>query len=159
MLGNLDDAHDIAQQAFLRVWKAAPRYRASARFTTWLFTILRNLVFNESRRRTRRSTVSLDERTHPDEAHGSREFADTAAQRPDAALLDAELEAAIARAIERLPEQQRLALVLRRYQDISYEEIAVVLKTTVPAVKSLLFRARTQLRDDLREYLGEETQA
>ena len=153
MLGNLDDAHDVAQQVFLRVWNAAPRYEVSARFTTWLFTILRNLVFNESRRRARRPATSLDERRGSDEGHANRELPAPAARGPDAAILQTELETAITRAIENLPEKQRLAVVLRRYEDMAYEQIAAVLRTTVPSVKSLLFRARTQLREDLREFL------
>ena len=72
---------------------------------------------------------------------------------PDAASLQVELEAAIDAAINQLPEQQRLAVILRRYEDLAYEEIAEVLKTSVPAVKSLLFRARTELRESLRGYL------
>jgi RNA polymerase sigma-70 factor (ECF subfamily) len=154
MLGNLDDAHDVAQQVFLRVWKAAPRYRPSAKFTTWLFTILRHLVFNETRRRIRRPVVSLEAKFDADD-NRPHDIADATTRRPDAALLQIELENAIDRAIDSLPENQRLAVILRRYQDMAYEEIAVVLKTTVPSVKSLLFRARTQLRESLRDYLGE----
>jgi RNA polymerase sigma-70 factor (ECF subfamily) len=155
MLGNPHEAEDVAQQVFLRVWKAAPRYEPSARFTTWLFTIVRNLVFNESRRRSRRPSVSLDapSRRDADGDGASRDIADAQARPADAAALQAELELAIDRAIAALPEQQRLAVELRKYQELPYEEIAAVLDTTVPSVKSLLFRARTQLRESLREYL------
>jgi RNA polymerase sigma-70 factor (ECF subfamily) len=157
MLGNVHEAEDVAQQVFLRVWKAAPRYEPTARFTTWLFTILRNLVFNETRRRTRRPTVSLDAPFPGDDGRrpGPREVPDAGARPADAAALQAELEEAIDRAIAALPEQQRLAVSLRQYQDLPYEEIAVVLKTSVSSVKSLLFRARTQLRGSLREYLDD----
>jgi RNA polymerase sigma-70 factor (ECF subfamily) len=155
MLGNPHEAEDVAQQVFLRVWKAAPRYEPSARFTTWLFTIVRNLVFNESRRRSRRPNVSLDAPARGDEGGdgASRDIPDAKSRPADAAALQAELEQAIDRAIAALPEQQRLAVELRKYQELPYEEIAVVLDTTVPSVKSLLFRARTQLRESLREYL------
>ncbi|MGI8601981.1 MAG: RNA polymerase sigma factor [Verrucomicrobiales bacterium] len=152
MLGNIDDAHDIAQQVFLRVWKAAPRYEPSAKFTTWLFTILRHLVFNETRRKQRRPTVSLDEKLHPDDDR-TKDIPDNFTPAPDSSLLHQELEKAIDRAIDALPENQRLAVVLRRYEEMPYEEIAAVLKTSVPSVKSLLFRARTQLRESLRAYL------
>jgi RNA polymerase sigma factor (sigma-70 family) len=151
MLGSIDDAHDVAQQVFLRVWKAAPRYQPSAKFTTWLFTILRHLVFNETRRKIRRPTISLDEKLDSDDR--PHEIVDTATRSPDHALLQIELENAIDRAIESLPENQRLAVVLRRYQDMPYDEIAAILKTSLPSVKSLLFRARTQLRESLRDYL------
>ena len=151
MLGSVDDAHDLAQQVFLRVWKAAPRYEASARFTTWLFTILRNLVFNESRRRSRKPSVSLDEPVSEDAS--PREWEDATARPASEALMHRELEQAVDAAIHALPENQRLAVVLRRYEDLSYEEIAAVLKTSVSSVKSLLFRARGTLRESLKGFI------
>jgi RNA polymerase sigma-70 factor (ECF subfamily) len=154
--GDLSDAEDIGQQVFLRVWKSAPRYEPTAKFTTWLYTITRNLVFNELRRRKHRPVVSLDAEL-PGEiggSEGSARIEDTQAAGPDATLLEAELQQAIAHAIAQLPQAQRLAIVMRRYEDLSYEEIASVLKLTVPAVKSLLFRARVLLRERLARYLG-----
>lgn len=151
MLGSPTEAEDIAQQVFLRVWKSAARYEPQAKFTTWLFTITRNLVFNEIRRRQRKPTVSVEER----EESTHRVVEDTRGQSPDDELLRAELEAAIDRAIEALPEKQRLAVVLRRYEEMPYEEIGVVLSMSVPAVKSLLFRARTQLKESLQRYLDQ----
>ena len=134
MLGSLDEAHDVAQLVFLRVWKAAPRYEPTAKFTTWLYTILRNLVFNETRRKSRHRTVSLDAPVSDDQYH-PHDIADALVVAPDAASLQVELEAAIDAAINQLPEQQRLAVILRRYEDLAYEEIAEVLKTSVPAVQ------------------------
>ncbi len=75
-------------------------------------------------------------------------------QQPDSSLLESELHEAIASAIAQLPETQRMALVLRRFEELSYEEIAEVLDQSVPAVKSLLFRARTELRQRLKSYLS-----
>lgn len=149
MLGSPTEAEDIAQQVFLRVWKSASRYEPQARFTTWLFTIARNLVFNEVRRRQRKPTVSVEER----EETTHRVVEDRGALGPDDELLHAELVEAVDRAIEALPEKQRLAVVLRRYEEMPYEEIGAVLSMSVPAVKSLLFRARTQLKESLRKYL------
>jgi RNA polymerase sigma-70 factor (ECF subfamily) len=154
MLGDDTEAEDLSQQVFVRVWKSAARWEPAAKFTTWLYTIVRNLVFNESRRRSRRPARSLEE-MQDDEEH-PRQFADAATKPPDTTLLDAEMQAAIERAIQELPEAQRMAVVLRRYQDVSYEEIAEVLQITVSAVKSVLFRARTELREKLRVYLGED---
>lgn len=149
MLGNTSDSEDIAQMVFIRVWKHARRYKPDNKFTTYLYTIVRHLVYNESRRRTRKRTVSVDQRE--DEQH--LQYPGDPGAQPDATLLDTELRAAIDTAIESLPENQRLAVVLRRYENLPYEEIAEVLATSVPSVKSLLFRARTTLRESLSKYM------
>jgi RNA polymerase sigma-70 factor (ECF subfamily) len=150
MLGGAADAEDIAQQVFVRVWKHAARYQPSAKFTTWLMTIARNLVFNELRRRRRSQQVSMDS----DEGDTIRhQFVDEQAVAPSEEILDSELKEAIDAAIASLPETQRLAIVLRRYEGMPYEEIAEVLKTSVPAVKSILFRARAELKARLKKYL------
>jgi RNA polymerase sigma-70 factor (ECF subfamily) len=149
MLGDDRDAEDIAQHVFIRVWKSAARYEPSAKFTTWLFTITRNLVFNEVRRRKRHPATALE---HEEEAHHFQ-ARDVSSKSPDEAMLDAEMQEAIQRAIEELPETQRMAVILRRYEEMPYEEIGAVLKLSVPAVKSVLFRARQELRERLRKYL------
>jgi RNA polymerase sigma-70 factor (ECF subfamily) len=151
MLGNSADAEDIAQQVFLRIWRHAKNYRPDAKFTTYLFTIARNLVFNESRRRSRRKEVSTEER----EETSHLEVEASPDRQPDAELLQAELQRAVDAAIAALPEAQRMAVVLRRYEQMPYEEIAEVLKLSLPAVKSLLFRARAALRESLSGYLAE----
>ncbi len=150
MLGSNSDVEDIAQQVFIRVWKSARRYVPRAKFTTWLLKITRNLVFNELRRSKRHALVPLQ--TDP----GGEEFPlkDEKNPPPDASLLETELQQAIEDAIMQLPESQRMALILRRYKQLSYEEIAEVLDLSVPAVKSVLFRARTELRSRLSRYLA-----
>ena len=149
MLGSNSDVEDIAQQVFIRVWKSAGRYVARAKFTTWLLKITRNLVFNEMRRAKRHPHLPVQIEPEADEIP----LKDEATATPDATLLQAELQAAIEKAITLLPETQRMAIVLRRYEELSYEEIADVLDLSVPAVKSLLFRARTELRARLKDYL------
>lgn len=149
MLGSSSDVEDLAQQVFIRVWKSASRYVARAKFTTWLLTITRNLVFNELRRRKRHNALPLQ----VDEEGDERPIADDQAREPDEVLLERELDGAIRAAIGELPETQRMAVVLRRYEQLSYEQIAEILGQTVPAVKSLLFRARTELRSRLSKYL------
>jgi RNA polymerase sigma-70 factor (ECF subfamily) len=153
MLGDEADAEDIAQQVFVRLWKSAGRYEPTAKFTTWLYKITRNLIFNELRRRKRHPAYSLDRPLDADEPARTLQAADTSSKAPDVSLLDEELQAAIQLAIDQLPETQRLAIVLRRYDDISYEEIGEILELSVPAVKSVLFRARTELREKLKQYL------
>jgi RNA polymerase sigma-70 factor, ECF subfamily len=151
MLGSNSDVEDIAQQVFIRVWKSAPRYKHRAKFTTWLLKITRNLVFNELRRTKRHPHLALQP---ADPAAEELPIKDETIPAPDASLLESELQHAIESAILRLPETQRIALVLRRYEELSYEEIAEVLDLTVPAIKSLLFRARTELRARLMRYLS-----
>jgi RNA polymerase sigma-70 factor, ECF subfamily len=150
MLGSNSDVEDIAQQVFVRVWKNAKRYVPRAKFTTWLLKITRNLVFNELRRRSRHAQLPLQVESEDEE----RSIKDERAIPPDSSLLIQELQRAIETAIAQLPETQRMAVVLRRYEELSYEEIAEVLGQSVPAVKSLLFRARTELRTRLSRYLG-----
>lgn len=150
MLGNPSDAEDIAQQVFLRLWKYAPKYRPKAKFTTFMFTITRNLVFNESKKRSRRKEHSMDERE--DDFHIQIPDDDSAA--PDQEMLQHELEKAVDRAIASLPEKQRLAVIMRRYENLPYEEIASILELSVSAVKSQLFRARNALRESLEQYLN-----
>ena len=151
MLGSTTDSEDIAQQVFIRLWKSAPRYEVKAKFTTFLFTIMRNLVFNESRRRRRKKESSIDERE--DDFHLQTE--DSQTKSPDEKILQDELQAAVDKAIASLPEKQRMAVILRRYENMPYEEIASILKTSVSAIKSHLFRARTTLRESLQQYLDE----
>ena len=153
MLGDEGDAEDIAQQVFVRVWKSAPRWEPTAKVTTWLFKITRNLVFNELRRRKRHPVQSLDRNVGPEEDDRPVQAADTTVKAPDTSLLDEEMQAAIQAAIDELPETQRMAIILRRYDDVPYEDIGEILGLSVPAVKSVLFRARTELREKLRKYL------
>jgi RNA polymerase sigma-70 factor (ECF subfamily) len=150
MLGTNSDAEDIAQQVFVRVWKNVKRYEPRAKFTTWLLKITRNLVFNELRRRSRHPAVPLQSETDEEE----RPLKDEHAVSPDATLLEHELQEAVDAAIAQLPETQRMAVILRRYEELSYEEIAQTLDQSVSAVKSLLFRARTELRENLKRYLS-----
>ena len=156
MLGDFVEAEDLAQQVFVRVYRAAGSYRAAAQFKTWMFTIVRNLVFNEHRRRSRATLVSLNpqenEQGHSGEG-ADRDLPDTANKTPRENILEREMLRKVDEAILALPEQQRLAIVLRRYDEFSYEEIAEILKTSVPATKSLLFRARETLREALKDYL------
>lgn len=149
MLGSNSDVEDIAQQVFIRVWRSASRYTPKAKFTTWLLKITRNLVFNELRRSKRHVHVPLQ----PEPAAEEIPVKDEANPSPAESLLETELQRAIEAAIMKLPDTQRMALILRRYEELSYEEIGEVLELSVPAVKSVLFRARMELRARLSKYL------
>lgn len=147
-IGDAWEAEDLAQRAFLQIYRSAHRYRPSAKFTTWMYTIVNNLVRNEYRRLKRHPSASLENNPHamhqPDRAPTSNPAHQVAVQ---------ELQHRIAAAIESLPPNQRMAVILARYEGLPYEEIAVVLGCTVPAVKSLLHRARETLRSRLQDYL------
>ena len=147
------DLEEVAHETFIRVWKFAHRYQPTARFTSWMLTITRNILLNEIRYRNRHPTVPLEP---PEDAQGNSPrqegLQDQGAHAPDAALQDSELQEAIDRAMQKLPEIQRTALTLRTYEDLSYEEIATVLGTSVPSVKSLLFRARSDMKKMLQHY-------
>ncbi len=148
MLSGSAEAEDLTQRTFIRVWKAAGSYEPTAQFTTWLFTILKNLVFNEMRRQSRKPSSSLEEREEQGYA-----AAEVGGVSPDEALRQKELEEIVERALQSLPPKARMAMELRRAQQMNYEEIGRVLDMSLPAVKSLLFRARQLLKEALEEYL------
>lgn len=147
MLGGIEGAEDLAQKVYLRIWQARERYEPTAKFSTWMFSITRRLVLNERRGRARRGAVFYEPAAEEkvQEASGGESPAREASA--------AELSRAIDAALASLPEEQRTAMILRRYEEMSYEGIAEVLGTTVPAVKSLLFRARETLRVKLAGWL------
>lgn len=156
MLGSYaHEAEDVAQQVFIRVYKAASRYRPDATFKTWLMTITRNCVFTQLKRSSRREALHQPLEPEVDGEAVESPLPDTGA--PDASenLLRDEMRVVLENAVRRLPEAQRSALVLRQYEQMDYESIARVMKTTVPSVKSLLFRARDALRAELQAYLKE----
>ncbi|MEG0023774.1 MAG: sigma-70 family RNA polymerase sigma factor [Akkermansia sp.] len=150
MLRKQGDIEDIAQQVFIRIWRSASTYEPSAKFKTWMFTILRNLVFNEMRRKRRKPVLSSDAL---EEENGMILSIDSALS-PDEAADQSELEQAVNQAIDELSPKEKLALQLRRYENMPYEEIATVLETSVSATKSILFRARNQLKEKLSHFLG-----
>jgi len=153
MTGAGVDPEELAHEVFVRVWKSAHRYEPSARLSTWLFTIARNLVLNEVRYKSRHPTVSRDALLE-ENAHAAVEPSTPSIAQPDAALQEAELQAAIDNALQCLPENQRTAILMRRYEAASYEEIASVLEVSVSSVKSLLFRGRTTLKELLADHLS-----
>ena len=152
-LPDATEAEDLAQHVFLQVYKSAHRYEVSAKFTTWLFTIARNLCLNEIRRRSRHPADSLDETASDDEDHPIRQAADARTFSPPDTLLQGELEEKIDAALAELPEKQRTAILLCRGEELSYEEIAEVLGCSVSATKSLIHRGRETLKELLKPYL------
>ena len=152
-LRDLTEAEDLAQNVFVQVFKSAARYETTAKFSTWLFTIARNLCLNEIRRRSRHPAESLDA-PHPEhEEQPKHQIEDIKNVSPPETLLQGELVKKVEEAIHALPENQRTALLLCRQEELSYEEIAEVLGCSLSATKSLIHRGRETLKERLKPYL------
>jgi RNA polymerase sigma-70 factor, ECF subfamily len=150
---DMTEAEDLAQTVFVQVYKSASRYKSTAKFSTWLFTIARNLCLNEIRRRSRHPAESLDA-THPDhEDQPLQQYEDKKTFSPPESLLQGELAQQIDEALADLPENQRSAILLCRQEDLSYEDIAEALGCSVSATKSLIHRGRETLKERLKAYL------
>lgn len=150
---DMTEAEDLAQNVFVQVYKSASRYKSTAKFSTWLFTIARNLCLNEIRRRSRHPAESLDA-THPDQDDQPlQQYEDKKTFSPPESLLQGELSQQIDQALADLPENQRSAILLCRQEDLSYEEIAEALGCSVSATKSLIHRGRETLKERLKAYL------
>jgi len=153
MARNTAAAEDLAQEVFLRVYRSRDSYEASAKFTTWLYRIATNLAVNyarDTRHERPEVTVSLDE---PDEETGTTFELPDGGLNAEQMMVRRERMQAIRRKVEALPEQQRLAVIMHKYQQMDYKQIAEVLKRSESATKSLLFRAYETLREQLKEYL------
>jgi RNA polymerase sigma-70 factor, ECF subfamily len=140
------EAEDLAQDVFVKVYRAAGRYRPDAKFTTWLYRIATNAALNAARSKHRRPTASLDAM---EERGGASQVSAPVEQRPDRELEREETIRAVDRALRQLPERQRMAVVLQRFEGLSYEEIGEALSMSVEAVDSMLRRAKAALRDAL----------
>jgi len=149
-LGNRADADDLAQEVFLKVYKARKRYEPRAKFTTWLFRVAVNACLNEVRNRKHRPTHGAISLTG--EA-GAPLPPDPGGENPAAAAERTELRRQVRLALDELPERQRLALLLNKFHGQSYEELAQSFELTIPAVKSLLVRARENVRRRIEPYL------
>jgi len=152
-LRDATEAEDVAQNVFVQVHKSSARYQSTAKFSTWLFTIARNLCLNEIRRRSRHPAESLDA-THPDQDDQPlQQVADQKNFAAPESLLQAELAQKVDQALADLPESQRSAILLCREEELSYEEISEVLGCSVSATKSLIHRGRETLKERLKAYL------
>ena len=147
------EAEDVAQNVFLQVYKSRARYERTAKFSTWLFTIARNLCLNEVRRRSRHPAESLEETYPENEDAPARQYEDKKIFLPTENILHGELARKIEEALAELPETQRTAILLCRQDELSYEEISDVLGCSLSATKSLIHRGRETLKEKLKPYL------
>ncbi|MFO0977282.1 MAG: sigma-70 family RNA polymerase sigma factor [Planctomycetaceae bacterium] len=147
-------AEDLAQECFLRVYRSRERYEATARFSTWLFRIAHNLASNQKRGSVRRREIPL---ANSSDAHefqvNEQNLAEKSALMPTRQLDSNEMRDVVRMAIEELSERQRTAVVLHKFEEMSYEEIGEVMGLGVVAVKSLLSRARGKLKEALERFL------
>jgi len=148
-IGDRTQAKDLAQEVFLRVWQAAKTYRPEAKFTTWIYRIATNVCFNELKSARRKKWFQLLRSDSDHKIHGEEDFSDGSPS-PEDVLLAKEQSHQITKALQSLPDNQRMALVLKRYDDLSYAEIAQMIGCSVSAVESLLVRAKRTLQEKLK---------
>jgi RNA polymerase sigma-70 factor (ECF subfamily) len=152
---NREVAEELAQEIFLRVYDAAAGYRVEARFTTWLYRIATNVCLNEIRRPQYRARLESLDAPAAEPDGRPLELEDRGQPGAQALLERGAVAAAIKRALDQLPEKQRLAFILNKYQELSYAEVAGVMQTSEKAVKSLIHRAKEALSETLRPLLPE----
>jgi RNA polymerase sigma-70 factor, ECF subfamily len=148
-MGSRDDVDDIAQEVFIRVYRSLPRFKFNASFFSWIYRITMNLCIDEIRKRKIRKVFSLDFLTE-DVLEKSRSNKDHIM--PSDSILNAERSQIIQSALQRLKPEHREILVMREYRDLGYSEIAEVLNISLEAVKSRIFRARSELKNLLSDY-------
>ncbi len=155
-LGDETSAEDLAQESFIRVYRARLSWRPTAKFSTWLYRVTANACLNEIRARRARRTVEATAPVDPRPGHEGEpalEAADHRSPGPDQAALDGERARVVREAVQALPDDQRLAVLLNKYEGLGYREIADAMDRSVPAVKSLLVRARENLRRSLARFV------
>lgn len=153
MAHNSAAAEDLAQEVFLRVYRSRQNYEASAKFTTWLYRIATNLAVNharDTRHERAENVVSLDEK---DEDTGQSLDLPDKSQTAEEMIVQRERMSAIRQRVQELPERQRIAVLMHKYQQMDYKQISEVLKLSESATKSLLFRAYETLRVQLKEFV------
>jgi RNA polymerase sigma-70 factor (ECF subfamily) len=154
LVGSLDEAEDLAQEVFLRVYRTRKNYTPKAKFSTWLFTIANNLALNALRNRQRKPAIPLNvNESGPLGPRPAEQLVQNRDDAPSTSLQHAELTARIRLAMDKLNERQKMAVILNKFEDMGYAEIAEVMELSPKAVKSLLSRARARLRDELHDYV------
>lgn len=137
-IGNYNEAEDIAQEVFIKVWRKIKSFKGKAKFSTWLYRIVVNQCLDYKRGKKQEVVVSLDDKLQeekiPESLAGRLEF-----EEKKKAII-------VRQAINELPANQRIALILSKYENKSYQEIAQIMKVSLPAVASVIFRAKENLK-------------
>jgi RNA polymerase sigma-70 factor (ECF subfamily) len=147
-VGDRTKAKDLAQEVFIRVWRAANRYEPKAKFTTWIYRITANLCLNELKSIKGKKLVQLEAEEQDRQSINYKTTSD-ASRSPEDILVAKESSRQISDALQSLPENQRMALILKRYDNLPYDEIAKIMECSVSAVESLLVRAKKNLQEKL----------
>ena len=157
-LHNEEDARDLAQETFSRIYFNRNKFDPSQRFIVWLYAIASNLVRDQFRYRLRHPTISLSAAPESEEGSASpyTETTASAAPNPGECVLTAETISTVQKAVADLPEELRTPLILAEYEELSHSEIGAVLKCSSKAVETRLYRARKKLRDSLSHFLGKD---
>jgi len=148
-VGDRTQAKDLAQEVFLKVWQSAKSYKPEAKFTTWVYRITANLCINELKSSRRKRWFSFH-RSDEDSENSMEDSISDGSPNAEDLLLAKERSSQISGVLQSLPDNQRMALILKRYDDLSYQEIAQILGCSVSAVESLLFRAKRALQEKLK---------
>jgi RNA polymerase sigma-70 factor (ECF subfamily) len=151
------DAEDLAQEVFLKIYKALAWYQPKGKFTAYLYKTAVNCSLSHIRKNKNPVFVSIDSSQEEGEDSLLDSLKDTSAPLPDEVMLKEELRRMVEEAIRRLPEGQRITLILNQYQGLSYKEIASVLECSVKSVERRLYRARMSLKEKLLPYLNKGT--
>ncbi|MDD5686676.1 MAG: RNA polymerase sigma factor [Elusimicrobia bacterium] len=152
-LGNYQEAEDTAQEIFIKIYNAKDTYKSKAKFTTWFYTICKNTCLNKLRKK-RLKTVSIDSDTELKNDTVTNQINDSKTPTPLDSMLNNEQVMIVKKAIDSLPPNQKMTVILCRYDQLPYEDIAKIMDCSVKAVKSLLHRAKINLKENLTEYFN-----
>ena len=152
VVNNPEDAHELAQQSWVKAWQRLGSFKGEARFFTWLYRLAMNTTLDHLRRRARQREIELSEATEAADDAGTPDWPAVSADTPDRELAGREVREAFQRALETLSPEHRAALILREVEGRSYREIADIMKCRIGTVMSRIFYARRAIQEGLKDY-------
>ncbi len=150
--GNHNEVEDLAQDIFLKIYKAASSYVPRAQFKTWLYKVVANHCLNFFRSQKRKAIITSLDQPLSEDYNPHIQRTDEQKKQPEIILQQQELQIALKRALSELPERQRMAIILHRFEGLSYKEVGTILGASLSAVESLIFRAMNNLKEKLSPY-------